>query len=96
LTKPLNRSYLILLLALKASLSTAKERSVKLGNPVNLEEASKKGVAARKAKADQFAANILPIIKEIKAAGVTTVRGITQALNARDVKPARGGEWQAQ
>lgn len=77
----------------RAALQAAKERGVKLGNPVNLEEASKKGAKAHRAKADQFAANVLPIIQEIKAAGVTTVRGITQALNARGVKSARGGEW---
>lgn len=77
----------------KEALQAAKERGVKLGNPVNLEAASKRGAKANKARADQFAANILPIINEIKAAGVTSVRGITQALNARGVKSARGGEW---
>jgi DNA invertase Pin-like site-specific DNA recombinase len=77
----------------KAALAAAKERGVKLGNPTNLAEASRKGAAANKARADRFAANVLPIVNEIKAAGVTSVRGISKALNARGVRTAGGGAW---
>jgi hypothetical protein len=44
------------------------------------------GVAANKANADRFAANIIPIIREIRASGVTTLRGVARALNARACK----------
>jgi hypothetical protein len=51
------------------------------------------GVAANNANADRFAANILPIIREIQASGVTTLRGVARALNARGVPSARGAPW---
>lgn len=57
------------------------------------EKGSAVGVAAQKAKADRFASNVRPIIEEVQAAGVTTLRGIADALNARGVRTARGGEW---
>ena len=38
-------------------------------------------------------ANVRPIIKEIQASGVTSLRGIARALTARGVKTARGGDW---
>ena len=51
------------------------------------------GAAANKANAERFAANILPIIREIQASGVTTLRGVARALNARGVPSARGAPW---
>ena len=47
----------------------------------------------RREFADAFAANVRPIIKEIQASGVTSLRGIARALTARGVKTARGGDW---
>ena len=38
---------------------------------------------------------IAPIIRDIEAAGVTTLKGIAEALNARGIKTARGGSWYA-
>ena len=35
----------------------------------------------------------MPLIKQIQASGVTTLRGIVEALAARDVPTARGGAW---
>ena len=40
-----------------------------------------------------FAANTLPVIKAIRQTGVTDLRGIAAALNARGVRTARGGRW---
>ena len=54
-----------------------------------------RGAATTKAKAERFAANVLPIIREVQAAGVTSLRGIARTLNARGVKAARGGLWDA-
>lgn len=51
------------------------------------------GAAASKANAERFAANVLPIIREIQASGVTTLRGVARALNARGVPSARGAPW---
>ena len=66
---------------------------MKLGNPVNLAEAGAKGAATQRAEADTFAANVMPIVRQIQAAGATTTRAIAAALNARGVRTARGGDW---
>ena len=46
-------------------------------------------------RADDFAANVLPIIRDIEEAGVTTLQGIAGVLNARGIRTARGGRWHA-
>jgi len=76
----------------KAALAAAKQRGVKLGGP-NIAEAAKLGAARNKTNADQFAANTLPVIREIQASGVTTLRGVARALTARGVPSARGTPW---
>jgi DNA invertase Pin-like site-specific DNA recombinase len=76
-------------------ISERKARGVQLGGPRRL-EASALGVAANKANADRFAANVIPIIREIQASGVTTLRGLARALNARGVQSARGVPWSAE
>jgi DNA invertase Pin-like site-specific DNA recombinase len=76
----------------KQALAAAKERGVKLGGP-KLSQASALGVASNQAKADQFAANTLPVIREIQANGVTSLRGIARVLNARGIPSARGTPW---
>jgi DNA invertase Pin-like site-specific DNA recombinase len=76
----------------KAALDAAKARGVKLGGP-RLKEAQCRGVASNKANADRFAANVLPIIHQIKASGATSMRAIAKALNARGIASARGGVW---
>ena len=45
--------------------------------------------------ADNHAANALPVIREIRKAGRTTLREIADALNARGIQTARGGQWHA-
>jgi DNA invertase Pin-like site-specific DNA recombinase len=76
----------------KAALQAAKARGVKLGGP-KLAEARRSGWASNKAIADKFAANTKPIIEQMKASGVTSLRAIARALNARGVATARGGQW---
>ena len=76
------------------ALEAAKARDVALGSP-KLHDARKTAVASIKASADKHAANILPIIKEAQRAGATTLRQIAEALNARGVATARGGQWHA-
>jgi len=43
--------------------------------------------------ADANAANILPTIERIQAAGITSRNGIATELNRRGVPTARGGAW---
>ena len=50
-------------------------------------------IAAQREAADAFAANVRPIIREIQASGVQSLRGVARALTARGVKTARGGAW---
>jgi hypothetical protein len=54
------------------------------------------GTAAVQARADERAADLAPIVKELQAAGVTTLRGIADGLNRSGIPTPRGrGEWQA-
>jgi hypothetical protein len=59
----------------------------------NLKYAQEKGVATNRKAAAIFASNVLPIVREIQAAGATTHLAIAQALNARGIRTARGGVW---
>jgi DNA invertase Pin-like site-specific DNA recombinase len=76
----------------KAALAAAKARGKRLGNP-RLVIAAQRGTAAVKAAAGLFAANVLPVIREIQAAGATSHNAIATKLNARNIRTARGGRW---
>jgi DNA invertase Pin-like site-specific DNA recombinase len=78
----------------KAALSAAKARGVKLGGP-KLAEARLSAVTSIKALADRYAANVLPIIREIQRTGATSLHQIADALNARGISTPRGGRWYA-
>jgi uncharacterized MAPEG superfamily protein len=75
-------------------LAAKKQRGERwVGNP-RPSEARVAGVAVRQAHADPFAAHVMPVIEAIRAAaGVTTLKGIAAALNARGVHTVRGGQW---
>jgi DNA invertase Pin-like site-specific DNA recombinase len=79
----------------RQALSAAKARGVTLGNP-RLHVARESAVDVVKAEADRYAANVLPIIREARKAGANTLRQIAEALNARGIPTARGGQWYAQ
>jgi hypothetical protein len=49
-----------------------------------------KGEGSNRAAADAFAANVLPIVRQIQASGATTTRAIAAALNARGIRTVRG------
>lgn len=76
----------------KAALAAAKARGVALGSP-KLAQARKQAIASVKAIADQRAANVLPVIREIQRAGATSLHQIANALNARGITTPRGGAW---
>ena len=65
-----------------------------MGNP-RLYVARKSAVDAVISEAERFAANVLPIIREAQRAGASTLRQIPDALNARGIPTARGGQWYA-
>jgi DNA invertase Pin-like site-specific DNA recombinase len=68
-------------------------KAIQLGNRTNHVEAAAKGRVVLIAKADSFAANVLPLVERIKSQGATTLRAIAAELNSRGVKSPRGGEW---
>ena len=78
----------------KAALTAARERGMKLGGP-DLPKARKRAVASIKTLADQHAANVLPVISELRRAGATSLHQIANALNARGITTPRGRQWYA-
>ncbi len=79
----------------RVALAQRKAQGVTLGNRTNLPEAAAKGADANRAAADAFAANVLPVVRQIEASGVKGYRALAEALNARGIRTARGGEWHA-
>lgn len=84
----------------KLALDAAKARGVRLGNPNGARAlrgrgGSVKGVARLKAKADEHARNVLPEIDAIRGGGITSLNGIANALNRREILTANGGRWHA-
>jgi hypothetical protein len=48
----------------------------------------------RRARADRAVADLAPVIAELRAAGVTSLRGIATALNQRRIPTVAGsGRW---
>jgi Recombinase len=43
--------------------------------------------------ADEHAANVLPVIRELQRVGATSLRDIADALNARGMTTAGGRAW---
>src|SRR3546814_6076201 len=78
-----------------AALARKRAAGAVLGNRTNLREAQIAGAAANKALAFRFAANILPVIREIQSLGARSNRAISSALTVRGVRTARGGQWTA-
>ena len=79
----------------RAGLAAAKRRGMRLGNP-NCREALTAALAARKCAARAFAAELEPIVAEIRKAGMTSLREIAFCLNARGYRTPRGKQFQAQ
>lgn len=82
----------------KAALQAAKTRGVKLGWSIPTRRAEHRKATAKanhanRERAGRFAGNVLPIVREIEAAGVKTLKGIAKSLNARGIRTARGGKW---
>ena len=71
----------------KAALASAKARGTKLGT-----HGAVLGAENRR-KALDVAESLRPVLAEIEAEGIATVRGIAEALNKRGVPTPAGGRW---
>lgn len=83
----------------RAALAAAKDRGIALGWSIpdrvgEQRHAARKGAERNARKADEHAANVLPVIRQIAARGAS-LREIAGELNARSIKTARGGLWYA-
>lgn len=86
----------------KAALQAAKARGTKLGNHSNLSTAAlmegrKRGVIARKKKAEDFASQIAPILEDLQGRQGLTLAQTATELNSRNILTSSGkiGRWSA-
>jgi len=83
----------------KAALAAAKARGVKLGNPNGARAlrglGNHRAIASICAHASARAADLRPVIDDIRAQGLTSLRAIAGELNSRGIRTARGGKWYA-
>lgn len=83
----------------KEALLAAKARGQRLGNPngsAALKRAGKGNAAAVsviRSQATARAKDIIVVIDDIRACGITSLAGIAAELNRREVQTARGGSW---
>jgi DNA invertase Pin-like site-specific DNA recombinase len=80
----------------KAALRMKRKQGIRLGNNTNLRTAQSNGNAAQREIADSHATSLEQQLLSIKRAGLTSYTAIADALNARGVPTARGGNWHAQ
>jgi DNA invertase Pin-like site-specific DNA recombinase len=77
----------------RLALAAKKASGAKLGNLRNLGEAAALGRLTLALEADRLAANVLPIVVDIRATGVRGFGAIAAVLNRRGIRTARGGRW---
>lgn len=83
----------------KEALRSARERGVRLGNPngaVALRQAGKgnaAALAARRAAADERAAQLVRVVEEVRSEGAKSLREIAERLNELHMEAPRGGLW---
>jgi len=81
----------------KAALAAAKARGVRLGTPrrdgVITDAARARSAARRAGDAAARAADLLPIIEELRAAGAASLRALAAGLDARGITTPRGAAW---
>jgi DNA invertase Pin-like site-specific DNA recombinase len=80
----------------RQALAAKKASGARLGNPHSLSQAGIIGRNTQRSTADQFAAELRPIVTAIQASGAgSSLEAITQALNQRRIRSPRGGRWYA-
>lgn len=82
----------------KAALAQAKTRGVKLGGdrghmPRIAAQGRAMSLAVRQKRAKSRAADLQPIITEIRAGGARTCASVADGLNDRSIPGPRGGKW---
>jgi DNA invertase Pin-like site-specific DNA recombinase len=77
----------------KAALAAKKASGARLGNPSNISIAGELGRSVQTAAADEFVSGLVPIIEAIRNTGAISLRAMTDALNQRGIRSARGGKW---
>jgi DNA invertase Pin-like site-specific DNA recombinase len=77
----------------RAALAAKKAAGAALGNSKNLGKAGALGRMRLTAEADRFAANVLPMVLELRGSGARGCGFIASVLNQRGVRTARGGRW---
>jgi DNA invertase Pin-like site-specific DNA recombinase len=82
----------------RAALAAAKGRGKRLGGfrgRVGTAADCAKARHARSDNANARAADLAPVIEDIKARGAKSLRSIAKQLNERGISAPRGGEWSA-
>src|SRR5215472_6705909 len=82
----------------RSALAAAKARGKRLGGFRIIAGTTADCAKARRARsvsADARAADLAPVIEDIRAAGAKSLGDIARELNARDISAARGGQWPA-
>lgn len=79
----------------KSALEACRARGVRLGNP-RPADAVKIASRANQEQANAFSARILPVIAELQAANVTSLRAIAHCLNVRGFVGRNGKPFAAQ
>jgi DNA invertase Pin-like site-specific DNA recombinase len=80
----------------KDALAAAKKRGKKLGGFRGFMPTArmrKLSAEARQERTEARASDLAPIIKDLQAAGKTSLRAIAAGLNEQGIPTARGGEW---
>jgi DNA invertase Pin-like site-specific DNA recombinase len=83
----------------KAALAARKARGLPLGAPKGhswlRQFGNAAGIAGTQKSARRRAERLAPIIDDVRASGVTSLRGIATELNARSIPSPRRGRWHA-
>lgn len=83
----------------KAALAAARQRGANLGNPngaAALRRAAKgngAAIQALKSAADRHAADLGPVVDQLRAEGHQSLPALAHALNERQMRTPRGGRW---
>jgi DNA invertase Pin-like site-specific DNA recombinase len=77
----------------KAALAAKRAAGARLGNRTNIDLAGSLGRSVQAETADQFTTSLLPVVNAIRSNGANTLEAITQALNQRGIRSARGSHW---
>ena len=83
---------------IREALAAAKARGKKLGTPGNLRNhdlGRALGRATKTERARTHAADLKPVIDDLRASGALSLRALAHGLNARGIPAAAGGSWSA-